>query len=644
MLRFLFSQRVSRWIVLQMDIAICIFSIVAAYLLRLNFEIHEELWINISLSLAVVLIVKLGFFYFFKPYAGIIRYTSTEDAKKLFLALTASLGVLVTIDLLSQLTLDSLITPLSVLLIDYLISMFCMASFRIVAKISYFEYKNQHVKKTNVVIYGAGEAGVIVKRTLNHANGLFQIVAFVDDNRRKAKNMLEGVNIYSSKKLEEIIINKNIQEVIIAIQKISPERKNMIVDKCLALGIHVRTVPPVEKWINGELSLKQIKEVNIEDLLGRSQINLDNLSVRKDIEAKTVLVTGSAGSIGSEIVRQVLRFNPKHVLLLDQSETALYDLELDISEMPIKASFETIIADVRNKARMRKVFETFKPDIVYHAAAYKHVPVMEENPSEAVLANIGGTKNVADLSVEFNIQKFVMVSTDKAVNPTSVMGASKRIAEIYIQSLNRETINQGKVTRFVTTRFGNVLGSNGSVIPRFKKQIAEGGPVTITHPEITRYFMTIPEACQLVLEAGAMSEGGEIFLFDMGQSVKIVDLAKKMIKLSGLTLGKDIQITFTGLRPGEKLYEELLNTKENTQPTHHSKIMIATVREYEYQVISKEINELVNLFTSQDNYKIIGKMKELVPEYVSNNSVYEKLDQKTEEEEEDTKVINIQAS
>ncbi|MFY8184634.1 MAG: polysaccharide biosynthesis protein, partial [Bacteroidia bacterium] len=394
----------------------------------------------------------------------------------------------------------------------------------------------------------------ITKRTLDRDAAVkYKVIGFVDDDEKKKGRSLEGTFIFPPSKLKELIKENEIDAVVISILNISQNRKNEIVDLCINLNVRVLAVPPVAKWINGELSFNQLKTINIESLLERDAIKLDIDLIKQQIETKVVLITGAAGSIGSEMARQIINYNPSKIILLDQAESPLYELEMELTEKFPNSSFEVVIGDIRNKERLANVFRTFKPHLVYHAAAYKHVPMMENNPSESILTNIFGTKNVADLAVEFGVQKFVMVSTDKAVNPTNVMGASKRIAEIYIQSLGKTA-----QTKFVTTRFGNVLGSNGSVIPRFKKQIEAGGPITITHPEITRFFMTIPEACQLVLEAGCLGKGGEIYVFDMGKSVKIVDLARKMIKLSGLQEGKDIEIIYTGLRPGEKLYEELL--------------------------------------------------------------------------------------
>ena len=464
---------------------------------------------------------------------------------------------------------------------------------------------------------------MITKRALDRDQDTkFKVIAFVDDDPKKSGKRLEGTEIFNTTNdLDDLLRTNPDANVIISIQKVTPKRKHEIIEKCLAYNTKVLNVPPVTSWINGQLSFNQLRKIKIDELLDRDPIQLDKEKIKAEVTGKIILITGGAGSIGSEMVRQITPFNPAQIIVVDQAESPLYELELEINEQGRLKKFETVIGDVSSEERMRRVFEAFRPQIVFHAAAYKHVPLMENNPSESILTNVHGTKVIADLSDEFKVDKFVMISTDKAVNPTSIMGATKRIAEIYCQSLN-----QVSHTRFITTRFGNVLDSNGSVIPRFKKQIEDGGPVTVTHPEVTRFFMTIPEACQLVLEAEALGNGGEIFIFDMGKSVRIIDLAEKMIKLSGLTLGKDIQIVFSGLRPGEKIHEELLNNHEKTMPTHHAKIMIAKVREYDFNSVSKNISELIDLFGAQNNEAIVRKMKEIVPEFISHNSVYEKLD------------------
>lgn len=615
-----------RWIVWLIDIAITAFALFAAYMLRFDFSIPAVEIATFHVVLPMILGVRAFSFLLARIPWAIVRYMSQKDAMRILLTV---LGGTVFFYGFNQITYHFVngvyYMPHTILLIEFLATTFGLISSRLIYKALWTEMRNPSAQKRNVIIYGAGESGLITKRTIDRDVASNQRVrAFVDDDENKSGRKLEGATIYHTSKLASLLEKKDVEEVIISIQNISAQRKQEIVDLCLSNNTKVLNVPPVSRWINGELSVRQIRKVQIEELLEREPIELDEVNISSQLQGKTVLVTGAAGSIGSEIARQVARFRPGKLVLLDQAESPLYELEIECLERYKGVQSEVVIADIRNTRRMENVFRTFRPHIVYHAAAYKHVPMMELNPSESILTNVLGTRITADLAVQYGAEKFVMVSTDKAVNPTNVMGASKRIAEIYTQSLSKVS----NTTRFVTTRFGNVLGSNGSVIPRFKQQIESGGPVTITDPEITRYFMTIPEACRLVLEAGCMGTGGEIFIFDMGKSVKIIDLARKMILLSGLEPGKDIEIAITGLRPGEKLYEELLNNEENTLPTHHPKIMIARVAEYEYEKVAADIAELVSLFNGQNNVEIVSKMKAMVPEYVSNNSVFEKLDQR----------------
>ena len=520
--------------------------------------------------------------------------------------------------------------PYSVVCIAFLASFLFLFNYRLLVKYCFSYYKKRMIKTSNVLIFGTGQTGLITKHVIDATHNT-KVVGFLEDDEYRVGKVIDGAKIFNAKgeSLEEILDDYSIDEVVITIKHLSVERKNEIVDICLRNQVRVRMVPPADKWVKGELSLNQIKEINIEDLLGREVIQLSDYHVEEDIRGKRVCVTGAAGSIGSELVRQLAIYNPECIIMIDQAESPLYQLEQDVRSLGKRVRLFPYLADITNKGRIQAIFTERKPDIIFHAAAYKHVPVMESNPSEAVICNILGTKTLADLAVAFKVKKFVMISTDKAVNPTNVMGCSKRIAEIYVQSLNTylERTPQNH-TLFITTRFGNVLGSNGSVIPMFKRQIETGGPVTVTHPEITRFFMTIPEACQLVLEAGAMGKGGEIFIFDMGRSVKIVDLAKKMILLSGFQPGKDIEIVFTGLREGEKLYEELLNNKENTKETHHKKIMIAKTQEYSYKEIDNYIDLFHDLINDRNELKMVALMKELVPEFKSNYSRYEVLDNK----------------
>jgi FlaA1/EpsC-like NDP-sugar epimerase len=620
----LFKNNRPRWIILCIDLLICFFSMILAYLLRFNFaripQVEQD---SFHLVFPYVLATRFLSFYLSKTYMGVVRYTGSKDAARIFLVLTLGSIFLCLTNIFTWMGEKIYIIPFSIIVIEYMSTTFIMLSSRFVFKALYFEIKNPNREKTNVIIFGAGEAGLITKRTLDRDAGMkYKVIAFIDDDPKKINHKLEGITIHPFEMLDPLLKEQEVAQVIISVQQLSPVRKQQIVDICMNYPTRVLHVPPVSNWINGELSFNQIRRIRIEDLLERDPIQLDQENIRSQLHQKTVLVTGAAGSIGSELARQIIGYGPRLIILLDQAESPLYEVEMEVRDKAGKGELEVVIGDIRNTERMENLFRTFKPEVVFHAAAYKHVPMMENNPSESIFTNVLGTKIVADLSVKYGVEKFVMISTDKAVNPSNVMGASKRIAEIYAQALGRTT-----PTRFITTRFGNVLGSNGSVIPRFRQQIENGGPVTVTHPEITRYFMTIPEACQLVLEAGCMGKGGEIFIFDMGASVKIVDLARKMIKLSGLTLDKDIKIVFTGLRPGEKLYEELLNDKEKTIPTHHTQILKAKVKEYDFEGLSKDISELIHLFSQQNNLAIVAKMKQIVPEYISNNSEFEKLDQ-----------------
>ena len=618
-----FQRNTPRWIIFFIDMGICLLSLILAYLVRFNFSIPKVEIAAFPLVFGIVLCIRAGSFYFSKTYQGIVKYTSSKDAQRIFIVISIGSAVYALINCIFYYLINRTFPiPFSIIIIDYMATAFLMISLRVMFKALYLELTNPNKEKRSVIIFGAGESGIITKRTLDRDAGTkYKVLGFIDDDIKKQGKKLEGAAIYSISRLNNLLQENDVSNLIISVQSLSPSKKQEIVDICLNYNTKVLNVPPVSNWINGELSFRQIKKVQIEELLEREPIQLSKENIQKQVSNKTILVTGAAGSIGSEIVRQIIRFNPKKIILLDQAESPLYEMEMELFDKYKQQSYEIVMGDIRNKERMENVFKTFQPEIVFHAAAYKHVPMMENNPSESIFTNVSGTKNLADLAVQYKAEKFVMVSTDKAVNPTNVMGASKRIAEIYAQSLGKNSN-----TKFITTRFGNVLGSNGSVIPRFRQQIENGGPITITDPNITRFFMTIPEACQLVLEAGAMGQGGEIFIFDMGESVKIIDLAKKMVKLSGLVLDKDIRIVFTGLRPGEKLYEELLADQENTVPTHHKQIMIAKVKEYDFEFISSSIHQLIELFDKQDNQVIVKKMKELVPEFKSNNSVYEKLD------------------
>jgi len=619
---------VPRWIIFLLDI----FSVSVAYLLAnvIYYDFNFDFLLDIDFSIRYILFIGVCSlsFYLFKMYTGIVRYTSAIDSIRILSTITFSVFVLLVIKLVIQANEIERNIPTALIIFFALFSFLILTVYRTIIKIFFLYTKKVNGSRKKTLIYGAGDLGIAVKRTLDHdVRSKNAIVGFLDDNDQKINKVIDGTKIYSSQKFSHLINTLNIEEVIIASHNIPSDRKNEITDVALEKNVNILTLPPVKKIMNGDLNPNQIQKIKIEDLLEREPIKINDDHILSQTKGKRILVTGAAGSIGSEIATQLGRYEPQMIILCDQAESPLHNLQLDLQDEFPNQVYHTYIADVRSTKRMQLLFDTFKPHYVYHAAAYKHVPMMENHPLEAVQTNVMGTKNFADLAVEFQVEKFVFVSTDKAVNPTNIMGATKRIAEIYVQSLNNHlenTLGASVHTKFITTRFGNVLGSNGSVIPRFRDQIQKGGPVTVTHPEITRYFMTIPEACRLVLEAGTMGQGGEIFVFDMGKSVKIVELAKKMIRLSGFKPNEDIEIKFTGLRPGEKLYEELLNDLENTL------IMIAKVRENNYDRVCMKIGELQQRLATQNKNEVVYQMKIIVPEFKSKNSIYEQLDKEIE--------------
>ncbi len=625
-----------RWTIFALDLLCCVFAVTLAFLLRFNFDFKEAPEFPFAKIISIVILVNTILLMAFKVYAGIVRYTTFEDAGRLLIINSIAAVIFVLVEnIYPEFIGKTTIFPYSVIFIYFLSINFLQIIYRLAVKrIFHYLFSVRH-KNSKAVIFGAGQEGMLAKKMISDSRKSdVKVVGFFDDHEKLIGKLLENVPVYRFNKGNlSKLKNEGVELLIIAEPYLRKSRLNEIVDMCLETDMRVQQVPSSEKWINNTLDTKQLKDINIEQLLEREVIKINNEEVGKEIRGKKILVTGAAGSIGSEIVRQILNYNPAIVIACDAAETPLH--ELDIS-MPESVPVKTFIGDICDKVRMEQIFEIYAPDVIYHAAAYKHVPLMEDHPSEAVLNNVLGTKILAELAMSYSAEKFVMISTDKAVNPTNVMGASKRIAEIFAQAFyNYHTnaksksisgISPMRVTKFITTRFGNVLGSNGSVIPRFKQQLEDGGPLTVTHPDITRYFMTIPEACRLVLEAGAMGHGGEIFVFDMGDPVKIADLARKMIRLSGREPEKDIKIVYSGLRPGEKLYEELLNNSENTLPTYHKKILIAKVIEYDFTFIYSQIEQLIKLAKNHFNTETVVKMKEIVPEFISNNSVYEKLD------------------
>lgn len=627
--RFKTLNVLPRWIIVVIDLIIFSLAALLGYLLRLNFQIDELYEYDFLRGVLIYTIAGLIASLLTRSFAGIIRYTGLQDTLRVLYANLITLAIVSVINSLSENTL-----PYSVAFIAFLVSLVFSISYRLLVKELFAFYRTIPQTQRKVMIMGAGRLGIMTKQLIDDdTRSNVKVVGFLEDNSRKIGRVISGVRIFSAKdEFEKVVLRYQPTELILAASKLSLEKKNELVDRCLEFGIKVTSIPSTDQLIGGELNINQIREVKIEELLGRNTIILNNKFISQQLDNQRILITGAAGSIGAEIVRQIIRYSPSKIIMLDQSESGLFEIENEIrSVKKMNENLVSYVADITDKIRIRDCFNTHRPHLVFHAAAYKHVPMMEMNVPEAISCNILGTKIMADLSLEFDVEKFIMISTDKAVKPTSVMGATKRAAEVYVQSLNDflTNIDSGS-TKFVTTRFGNVLGSNGSVIPIFKRQIQAGGPITVTHPEITRYFMTIAEACSLVLEAATMGDGGEVFVFDMGKSVKIVDLARRMIQLSGLAEGKDIDIVFSGLRPGEKLYEELLDDNENNLATHHPKIMIAQTRKVNFKQVKDFISTLEYLVHKEQEIdrenEIIRVLKSMLVEYKSQSSKFEALD------------------
>ncbi|EAR01103.1 nucleoside-diphosphate sugar epimerase/dehydratase [Maribacter sp. HTCC2170] len=617
----------SKWLVLAIDVVIVTISFILSYFIRFNLTLNFDIE-RLLVQIPIVSLIALIAFLLTNSYKGVVRHTGLRDVYRIFNAICLSSIITIFMIIVNRQfsIIEEFTIPLGIIIIHSLIGFIALTASRYVFKSMYFNLVKQFKITKNVIIYGAGESGILTYDALtNQTSSNARVVGYIDDDEKKVGKSINGVAVFGKEILSDYFLNKrDISEIIVSINNVDQSKLRELVESLVDFSVLVKIVPPVEKWINGELKVSQIKQVQIEDLLNRIPIDIKKSKVSEELKDQVIMVTGGAGSIGSEIVRQIANYEYKSLIIIDQAESPLYDLQQELKQNGFH-NFIPLVGDIRDKNRMNTYFQEYKPTMVFHAAAYKHVPLMEYNYYEAIKVNIAGTKMLVDLSLKHKVDKFVFVSTDKAVNPTNVMGATKRIAEMYISSMQQEN-----KTRFITTRFGNVLGSNGSVIPLFKKQIEKGGPLTVTHKDITRYFMTIPEASQLVLEAAAMGRGGEIFIFDMGKSVKIFDLAKNMIKLSGLKYPDDIDIKITGLRPGEKLYEELLADGENTLPTYHKKIMIGKTRELDYAHVRSKIDELCisNMFFNTNTVRL---MKEIVPEYVSNNSKYEQLDEKQEQ-------------
>ncbi|WP_438965612.1 polysaccharide biosynthesis protein [Flavobacterium sp.] len=636
LLKLLFHNRfdnfgyLPRWLIFFIDIVIIVVANALTYMMLKNLTQHFYPTFTFLERYSIVVFVNVLFFVLFRTYAGIVRHSSFVDAVRLLASTFFSFLTLIGLNFLFEVFFDKKVYLISGLVLSFILSFAFLFFFRIFVKYIFENFINADHSKNLIptIVYGADANAIAIANAIkSEIPSRFKVVAFMGNSKSNRSKSILGLPIlYSSKKTSVILRSFSAKALIIAEKSLTKEEKLAIIDDCLNYNIKVYTVPTITNWENENEISKQIKSFEIEDLLERKPIVLDNKLISSQITGKTIFITGAAGSIGSEIVWQLLDFKPKRLLLIDQAETPLHHLFIEINKTIIDKSIEVLPAliDIRDQSCLEGLFSTYTPDLVYHAAAYKHVPLMEENPFQAVNTNVKGTKNMVDLSLKHKVKKFVMVSTDKAVNPSNVMGASKRIAEKYVISMQSKHGDED--TKFITTRFGNVLGSNGSVVPLFKQQIEKGGPITITHPDIIRYFMTIPEACQLVLEAGAMGKGGEIYIFDMGKPVKIIDLARKMIQLAGYEPDKEIQIKIVGLRPGEKLYEELLNDTSKTLPTHHEKIMIAQDLFEDYEANIGHINQLIDLSQNKQPIEIVTKMKVIVPEFLSMNSTYQSLD------------------
>lgn len=631
--KFVALKYLPRWIVLLIDVLLSVAAaLIAVYVVAMLKTQHfGVLGMQDVSRLSVLITLQIIFYRVFHTYSGVLRYSSFVDAVKIFFAVLTNILLISFLNLLMYSTSYEVLMYYSELLVYGVLSFLFLLMLRLLVKTMYDFLTQQSDIITPVMIYGTKSAAIGIAKMLmsEQVGSRYKLVGFLDDDKSASEKMIMGVKVYHlNEESIKSIITKKCKAIIISPLKLNQVNSSNILETFIDNNLTVLSLPPMNIWKNEIPTIGQIKSIQIEDLLERASIEISTDNIAAQLKDKVVLVTGAAGSIGSEIANQVMKFETKLLVLLDHAESPMHDLKLDLQEKFPDKNVTIFLGDVRNKDRMDFMMDLYRPDIIYHAAAYKHVPMMEDYPVESVQVNVLGTKILADLAVKYRVERFVMVSTDKAVNPTNVMGASKRIAEIYVQSLFKKlysTLN-GSTTKFITTRFGNVLGSSGSVIPYFKKQIENGGPVTVTHPEIIRYFMTIPEACMLVLEAGSMGNGGEIYIFDMGKPVKIVDLARKMIRLAGYTPEVDIKIVFSGLRPGEKLYEELLNKKEITQNTHHPKIMIANTQQYDFDKVSVLIDKLINYSKLCKDYLTVSTMKKIVPEFKSKNSQYERLD------------------